>query len=127
MEAALRATLRDPAFGIPILLLLVVIVAHAAVWVRSIADGVTPIIPSLKVFSADVAIVLLVALMFVMTKALDLFVPADGTTIGGIDVGPLYSTVGPAVFAAAGLLLAGWLLKRKAEAILSSVRPPTDA
>lgn len=125
MEAAIRATLKDPVFGLPILLLLVVLIAHAAVYLRSVAQGVTPIIPSLKTFSADIAIVLLVALMLVFTKAIDLFVPDAGTTVGGIDVAPLYSTVGPAVFGAAGLTLAGWLLLRKAQAIRDSVQPPT--
>lgn len=124
MEAAIRSTLRDPVFGLPILLLIIVLVAHVAVYLRSVAQGATPIIPSLKTFSADIAIVLLATLMLVMSKAIDLFTPADGTTIGGIDVGPLYSTVGPAVFSAAGLTLAGWLLVRKAQAIRDSVQPP---
>ena len=124
MEAAVRATLKDPAFGLPILLLLIVLVAHAAVYLRSVAQGVTPILPSLRVFSADIAIVLLVALMFAMSKAVTLFTPDEGTTIAGIDVGPLYATVGPLVFAASGLTLAGWLLVRKAQAIRDSVNPP---
>ena len=124
MEAAIRATLRDPLIGITILLLLVVVVAHVAVYLRSIAAGVTPIIPSLRVFSADIAIVLLAGLMFVMAKAIELFTPEAGTTIGGIDVGPLYSTVGPAVFATAGLTLAGWLLVKKVQAIVTSAQPP---
>lgn len=127
MEAAIRSTLRDPVFGIPVLLLLIVLVAHVAVYLRSVAAGATPIVPSLKTFSADIAIVLLAALMLIMTKAIELFVPEEGTQVGGIDVAPLYSTVGPAVFAAAGLTLAGWLLVRKAQAIRDSVQPPPAA
>jgi hypothetical protein len=124
MDGAIRAFLKDPAFGLPILLLLIVLVAHTAVYLRSVAQGVTPIIPSLRVFSADVAIVLLAALMFAMSKAVTLFTPDEGTTIGGVDVGPIYATVGPLVFGAAGLGLAGWLLLKKAQAIRDSVTPP---
>lgn len=124
MEAAIRATLKDPLLGLTLLLLLVVLVAHTAVYLRSVAEGATPIIPSLRTFSADIAIVLLAALMFAMSKAVTLFTPDEGTTIGGLDVGPLYATVGPLVFAGAGLGLAVWLLKKKAEAILTSARPP---
>src|SRR6185503_2645825 len=102
METAIRAFLKDPAFGLPILLLLIVLVAHIAVYLRSVATGVTPIVPSLKVFSADIAIVLLAALMFAMSKAVDLFTPDEGTSLGGVDVGPLYSVVGPLVFGAMG-------------------------
>lgn len=124
MEAAIRATLKDPLLGLTLLLLLVVLVAHTAVYLRSVAVGATPIIPSLRVFSADIAIVLLAALMFAMSKAVTLFTPDEGTTIGGIDLAPLYATVGPLVFSGAGLGLAVWLLKKKAEAILTSARPP---
>lgn len=124
MEAAIRATLKDPAFGLPILLLLIVLVAHVAVYLRSVAAGVTPIIPSLRVFSADIAIVLLSALMFAMSKAVTLFTPDEGTEIGGIDVGPIYANVGPLVFGAAGLGLAAWLLVKKVQAIRDSVTPP---
>lgn len=126
MEAAIRATLKDPALGLPIFLLLIVLVAHAAVYLRSIAAGATPIVPSLRVFSADVAIVLLAALMFAMSKAVILFTPDAGTEIAGIDVAPLYATVGPAVFGAAGLGLSGWLLVKKVQAIRDSVTPPTQ-
>lgn len=125
MEAAIRATLRDPAFGLPILLLLIVLVAHVAVYLRSVAQGATPIIPSLRTFSADIAIVLLAALMFAMSKAVTLFTPDEGTTVGGLDVGPVYATVGPLVFGGAGLTLAGWLLVKKAQAIRDSVTPPS--
>jgi hypothetical protein len=124
MEAAIRAMLKDPAFGLPILLLLIVLVAHVAVYLRSVAQGATPIIPSLRVFSADIAIVLLSALMFAMSKAVTLFTPDEGTTIAGLDVAPVYATVGPLVFGAAGLGLAGWLLVKKAQAIRDSVTPP---
>jgi hypothetical protein len=125
VEVALRQVLGDPIFGVPILLMVLVVVAHVAVFLRSVAAGATPIIPSLRTFGADVAIVLLVLLMFVMTKAIDLFTPTEGATVGGIDLGPLYSVVGPLVFAAAGLALAVWLAKKKIEAILTSVQPPT--
>ena len=124
MEAAIRAFLKDPAFGLPILLLLIVLVAHIAVYLRDVAQGVTPIVPSLRVFSADIAIVLLTALMFAMSKAVTLFTPDAGTEIAGVDVGPVYAIVGPLVFGAAGLTLAGWLLVRKAQAIRDSVTPP---
>lgn len=124
MEASIRAFLRDPAFGLPILLLLIVLVAHVAVYLRSVAQGATPVIPSLRVFSADVAIVLLAALMFAMSKAVTLFTPDEGTELAGIDVAPLYATVGPLVFGGAGLTLAGWLLVKKAQAIRDSVQPP---
>jgi hypothetical protein len=124
MEAAVRSFLKDPAFGLPILLLLIVLVAHVAVYLRSVAAGATPIVPSLKVFAADIAIVLLAALMFAMSKAVTLFTPDEGTEIAGIDVGPVYAIVGPLVFATAGLTLAGWLLVRKAQAIRDSVTPP---
>lgn len=127
METAIRSFLGDPVFGVPILLLLIVVVAHVAVFLRSVANGPTPIIPSLRVMAADVSIVLLVALMFVMTKAIDLFTPTDGTTIAGIDLAPIYSTIGPLVFGAAGVGLAVWLLKKKAEAIMTSVQPPAGA
>lgn len=125
MEVAVRQFLRDLAFGIPILLLLLVVVAHVAVFLRSVAAGATPIVPSLRTFSADIAIVLLSFLMFVCVRLIGLFVPEDGTTIGGVDIGPLYTAVGPAVFAAAGLGLAIWLAKKKIEAIITSVQPPT--
>lgn len=124
MEASIRALLRDPAFGLPIFLLLIVLVAHTAVYLRSVAQGVTPIIPSLRVFSADIAIVLLAALMFAMSKAVSLFTPDAGTEIGGVDVGPLYAIAGPLVFGGAGVALAGWLLVKKAQAIRDSVTPP---
>jgi hypothetical protein len=124
MEAAIRSFLKDPAFGLPILLLLIVLVAHVAVYLRSVAQGATPIIPSLRVFSADIAIVLLAALMFAMSKAVTLFTPDEGTEIAGVDVGPLYAIVGPLVFGAMGLTLSGWLLVKKAQAIRDSVTPP---
>lgn len=124
MEASIRAFLRDPAFGLPILLLLIVLVAHVAVYLRSVAQGVTPAIPSLRVFSADVAIVLLAALMFAMSKAVTIFTPDEGTEIAGVDVAPLYAIVGPVVFGGAGMALAGWLLVKKVQAIRDSVNPP---
>ena len=127
METAIRAFLGDPVFGVPILLLLIVVVAHVAVFLRSVANGPTPIVPSLRVMAADVSIVLLVALMFVMTKAIDLFTPADGATLAGIDLGPLYSMIGPLVFGTAGVGMALWLLKRKVEMIITSVQPPAPA
>lgn len=126
METAIRSFLKDPAFGLPILLLLIVLVAHTAVYLRSVAAGATPIIPSLRVFSADVAIVLLAALMFAMSKAITLFTPDEGTEIAGLDVAPIYAVVGPAVFGAAGLGLAGWLLLKKVQAIRDSVTPPAE-
>lgn len=125
MEASIRAFLRDPAFGLPILLMLIVLVAHAAIYLRSVAQGATPVIPSLRVFSADVAIVILAALMLAMSKAVTLFTPDEGTEIGGVDVAPLYAIVGPVVFGGAGMTLAGWLLVKKAQAIRDSVNPPT--
>ena len=124
MEPAIRAFLKDPTFGIPIILLAIVLFAHAAVFLRSVANGPTPIIPSLRVMAADGAIVLMVALLFLFTKAMDLFTPDAGTTIGGIDVAPFYSTVGPLIFAGFGLALAVWLVTLKLKAIKDSVYPP---
>jgi hypothetical protein len=126
MEVALRQILGDPVFGVPILLMVLVVIAHLAVYLRSVADGVTPIIPSLRTMAADIAIVLLVLLMFVMTKAIDLFTPTEGATVGGIDLGPLYSVIGPLAFGTAGVSLAVWLTKKKGEAIWTSLKPPAE-
>lgn len=124
MDQSIKLALRTPEIGIPIILLILVLAAHTFVWLRSVAEGVTPIVPSLRVFAADIAIVLMVVLTFVLSKAMSLFVPEEGTQVLGIDVAPIYALVGPAVWFVPGLVLAGWLVKRKAEAIAVSIRPP---
>lgn len=126
METSIRQALQTPEIGIPIALLILVFAAHTAVWLRSVAEGATPIVPSLTVFAKDISIVLLVILMFVLSKVMILFLPDEGTTIGGIDVAPIYAAIGPAVFFIPGLVLAAWLVKRKVEAILTSTNPPAQ-
>lgn len=126
METAIRALLRDPVIGLPILCAILAVVALVSGSIRAWLNQVFTW-PAVSAWSKDLGTVLLITIVLFMSKLTALFIPEGSLNVFGVDLGPILSVAGPGVFFVAGATSAGTFIVSKVAAIRNALTPPDPA